>query len=112
MEQDNKVEESPWWRPTSQVGIAIDHTYSPFAGVVHWITVSNGTEQHKFVAEGIFWEVADRRIKRKTAPGVGEWEQVGAPGEPVVDWSDLGKLLDDGNPPAGQHDAIDDETGQ
>ncbi|WNM74147.1 hypothetical protein SEA_NERGAL_56 [Mycobacterium Phage Nergal] len=108
--QDNeKTTESPWWRPVAGVALAIDHTVSPWTGVVHWVTATNESgERHRFLVEGLYWAVADRRIQRAQPPGVGTWERVAAPGEPEVDWSELGKLLDNGQPPADNGEGVDE----
>lgn len=112
-ENETKPEtDTPWWRPVEDVSLAIEHTFSPFTGVVHWVTARNAAgEQHRVLVEGIYWVVADRRIQRTTPPGVGTWERVGAPGEPVVDWGELGKLLDDGKPLGDNGEGVTDGRG-
>lgn len=108
--EDKPPAELKWWRPVdiNKVSIKLDNTAHPYIGVVHWLTVTAADGQFKFVPSGIYWLGADIRVPRAEAPPVGEWELVTAPGEDI-DWSDLGKLLDDGQPSQDNGEGIADE---
>lgn len=100
--QDNKTPaETPWWRPVSGCSMTIEKHVPPFGLVYHLVIVSNGIEEHRMLANGIYWTDADRRVQRAEPPAVGVWERVPAPGHEVdaFDPEALGRLLDDGEPP-------------
>ncbi|ALF00499.1 hypothetical protein SEA_MUFASA_65 [Mycobacterium phage Mufasa] len=101
--------ETPWWRPVDDSCLlTVDHVaVGPFA-LVYFIEVHDRSGQkHRFRAEGVYWSVRDIRVQLDQAPAVGQWERVPAPGEAVeFDLGELGKLLDDGKPPADNGEGV------
>lgn len=104
--QENETGDVPWWRETSGAAVTVEHVATPKA-VIYYVQVHDSMGQkHRFLPAGVYWSRRDMRVQLAISPAVGTWELVPAPGEPVVDWDDLGKLLDDGRPPADNGETI------
>ncbi|AHY26888.1 hypothetical protein PBI_ZOEJ_64 [Mycobacterium phage ZoeJ] len=101
--------ETQWWRPINDSClITIEHAVVSLTAVIYYVEVHNRAgEKHRFQANGLYWSARDIRVQRDEAPAVGEWERVPAPGEAVeFDLGELGKLLDDGKPPADNGEGV------
>lgn len=94
----SEATEMPWWKVT---GAAMAVTSIPVVtgGHLYYIEFSNALgERARLLARGLYWLGFDFRIMAPAPLHVGIWERTVPPGEPVIDFEALGKLLDDSNP--------------